>query len=279
MIGPVYLFRAGCFALSGLGCGLAASLLRGRTIANWTWMASTMTFQRGFMVGSGLTVVFLCLGLFLRVIDKISWLTPSQKVLAKVSINYSILWLPPVIYVFSPFPVLSYLTFLIIANLSSHACRERPPFYCPSGWNSVNVSQPFKFRFERTEKGVVRQWIAYNEENYSGSLENYQIALLINHRNNGKAVKVLGPFTPSNDPGVLLEVIEPSQLGDALFRQLAIVKNGIAYTLVVGSFKAEFDQYAELFNQVLCSLRLGWDWSSTTEEKKQQLESLCTVKV
>ena len=147
MIGPVYLFRAGCFALSGLGCGLAASLLKGRTIANWTWMASTMTFQQGAMIGSGLAVANLCLDLFFKQIDKISWIEQPLKLLAKVCIT-SLLF-SPVIHMSWQGPILSRLTFVAISILSvqtistlyARACQPKPPFYYPPGWNWVDISQ------------------------------------------------------------------------------------------------------------------------------------------
>jgi|GEM_PF-2054049 len=263
MIGPVYLFRAGCFALSGLGCGLAASLLKGRTIANWTWMASTMTFQQGAMIGSGLAVANLCLDLFFKQIDKISWIEQPLKLLAKVCIT-SLLF-SPVIHMSWQGPILSRLTFVAISILSvqtistlyARACQPKPPFYYPPGWNWVDISQQVDgLRYERSEKGSVVQWIMFTKENYSKSLETYKNLLLIGHENNGRTARVLGRFAQSDDPNVLLEVTESSQQGNFLFRQLVIVKNGIAYTLVVGSREAEFDVYIGLFNKVLGSLKV-----------------------
>jgi len=100
------------------------------------------------------------------------------------------------------------------------------------------------------------QWIMFTKENYSKSLETYKNLLLIGHENNGRTARVLGRFAQSDDPNVLLEVTESSQQGNFLFRQLVIVKNGIAYTLVVGSREAEFDVYIGLFNKVLGSLKV-----------------------
>ncbi|HEX4840405.1 MAG TPA: hypothetical protein VFU89_08195 [Rhabdochlamydiaceae bacterium] len=266
MIGSVYLLPAGYFALSGLGCGLAASLLKGRTIANWTWMASTMTFQQGAMIGSGMAVVNFCLVLFLREIDKIVWLTQPQKSLAKACIEYSPCWIPPVIYGFCQFPILSYLTFTTISDLScrtisnlyARACQPKPPFDPPPRWNSVDIlDQSVKFRFESSEHGVLKQWIAFTEENYSESLENYKNLRITDHQSKGRAATVIGPFTTSsNDDGILLEVAESYQQVDFLFHQLVIVKKGVAYTLVVGSHQAEFGQYTGLFRQVLSSLKV-----------------------
>ncbi|HEX2580270.1 MAG TPA: hypothetical protein VHK67_07710 [Rhabdochlamydiaceae bacterium] len=280
MIGSVYLLRAGSFALSGLGCGLAANLLKGRKIANWTWMSSTMTFQQGAMIGCGLAVVEICVALFLRIIKKSSWLTDSQKLLAKTCILSIPLGLLVAIYMFKPLPVFSFLTFRIVSGLSDLACQPKPPFYQPPGWNSVSISRPdVEFCFHRSENGIIRQWIVFTEQNYSESLENYKNELLTQYQKLGWTAKVLGPFTPSKDPGILLEAVEPDQQGGALLHQLLIVKEGVAYTLIVGSRKDEFDQYAELFKRVLCSLRLEWDWSSTAEEKKQQLQTLYPAKV
>jgi len=265
MIGPVYLFRAGCFALSGLGCGLAASLLKGRTIANWTWMASTMTFQQGAMIGSGLAVANLCAALFLKKIDEIAWLTQPQKSLAKACISWSPFLLSPIIYMFWQFPILSSLTFQIISNLSIQtisklyvrACQLMPPFYRPPGWNWVDISQQVDgLRCERSENGSVVQWIMFTKENYSKSLEVYKNLLLIGHENNGRTARVLGRCGVLKDPNVLLSVTEPSQRGNFLFHQLVIVKNGVAYTLIVGASEAEFGKYTELFNQVLSSLKV-----------------------
>jgi len=116
MIGSVHVRTAGYLALTGLGCGLAATLLKGRTIANWTWMASTMTFQQGAMIGCGLVVVNVCCNLFLSVIDKISWLSRPQKFLAALCIILTPRVSFAVALISRGLPVLSYLTFFAISE-------------------------------------------------------------------------------------------------------------------------------------------------------------------
>jgi hypothetical protein len=284
MIDRTALFRVGYVTLTGVSCGLISQLLKGRTIANWTWMASNLTFQQGAMIGSAFAALKICTqcipGLFRKMYD---FRTTKKSLLD----NKLLIALPftfvssSLIWICSGLPRLSCLTFIAVSEvldlLFPWMINPRPPFYVPPDWqqlDELSLSPPVKFmvQWHRSGRDV---FVTFTEEKWQESLDAYQNALLQTHQNHGRGAKVLGSFAPSDDPGVLITVDEPMNNGYARYHQLAIVKNGVAYVLTVGTKRDNFfAEFSDIFNQILGSLRLDGDYKLPTRDKLKELEQL-----
>lgn len=273
MINPVSIFRGGYFIADSLSCGLAATLLNGRIMGHWTWMAHEMTFTKGMQVGMGFSLITLLADAIIRrafvAINASSWLKGPNKDLAKSCIMLLSLSSQLVFFYLSGLPALSCLTFWAVSETVLWGLTPNPPFYWPPDWTKVMEGpEGLEWMFELYERVVFKAWIALTKEPWTKSLGEFQNDLLNRDHNNGRTSRVLRDVTIGNDKGVLMEVTQPHFEQTALYHSLAVVKNGFGFTLNVGSVcRAEFDQYAELFDRVLNSLRLGADWVSITEEK------------
>jgi hypothetical protein len=273
VIGAVSLLRCGYFVVTSLSCGLAAAFLKDRQIGNWTWMAADTTFTKGMQVGMGLALINILADAIIRrlvvAINASTGLTDPNKYLVKIPVMF-LSWCPqPVFFLCSGVSALSYATFFAISETVIWGLNPKPPFYCPRGWTQVIENpQGLDWRFELRERSLLKAWIAFTKEPWTKSLHEFQYNLLERDRNNGRASQVLRVFPLGHDTGGLISVTEPTRDGSAFYHCLAVVKNGFGFTLNVGSVaRAEFDEYAELFDRILGSLRIGEDWVSLTEEK------------
>jgi hypothetical protein len=282
MIGSATVWGATQILLTGLSCGLTAKLLKGKTIANWTWMSADMTFQRGALIGSSLALF------------NIFHITVKQHIVNRMQNHpfgkpviacYDLLFLVGLSSSgrYYQIPFLSGMTFQYISELSLNLLNSileqlrlmYCPFYHPPDWNLLDkrtLPASVKFRFEKLGIAIVNPWIALTTESYSATLNDYQAAILLAYKQKPHfQAEAVTSFTPVNGQAFLLKVTESTQQWTAISYQLGVVQAGYGYTLVVGALQRDFNDYVELFSRVLCSLRLGNNRAPLDQEKIEKL--------